>query len=148
MVFGEAEGIGASEEVFEGFKRDAVTPTGAKQEQIIKGVSFVGAGAQTLFTVPENKTLFISSVWMSIDMGVVTSADPQPVHRLEVQEQDALLLAIVPAGTEVSNTATNQQASTSYPMPVKVNQFETVKLTILGAVGAGGFTGWLQDKDI
>ena len=113
-------------------------------EQIFRSArDEIGATSKTLFTVPKNKTLFITNCFLSIDgLGNIATST-----RISITENDFDLLVINQSG--VAEARVNNCLATSYPMPIKVNENETVKL-IVGSIheASGGFVGFLLSKKI
>jgi hypothetical protein len=110
-------------------------------EQIIKTASIVNT-TSTLYTVPANFTLFITTSFLSSDNiagGAGTTAAQLKIGSTIILRQ----LHSLPAG---DHTSTSQD----YPMPLRVNPNDTVTLFSDSAnlFVSGGFTGFLLPRKI
>ncbi len=115
--------------------------------QIIR--SQVGTqSSTTLYTVPANKILFITSAWGAV-MDPMGESNPQTLDinpsgttRILLQLY-AFLYFDAGSGNLMKITKT---VTASYPMPLKLEATRTVILNQTGNVLlSGGFTGWLED---
>lgn len=113
--------------------------------QIIRQ-GLAGAGSTiTLYTVPLNRVLWITSSWISGNHTQVgTTAGSQLTFS---QPASTTLLRLRIGRTALSVEATHLTMSNSYPMPIKVEG--VVQLTSgLGSSAHGGFSGWEEAKRI
>jgi len=112
-----------------------------KWELISRETSRTTGGTTTFFTVPENKTLYITSAWIS---GQGTSVGTVVNFRLNTSTSVGTLLRIF------TNQLASQGYAIPYPLPVKLESGQTVSFSISigqGTAGAG-FHGFLIDKRI
>ena len=111
----------------------------ADEEPIIDSASRTGGGTTTMFTVPARNTLYITSAYIS---GINNNAGTIINAFLQIRQEEFLRIALVSLG--VSNQ------SLSFPMPLKVEEGETVNFTIAVGQGTGfaGFHGFLIPKKI
>lgn len=106
------------------------------------------AGLATIFTVPENKTLYITTAWISWS-SEATGATTNSNFAIVVQASAAtntILQSRKPAVNGIHGGL-----ATPYPMPIKVESGQPVLL--VGGLSAAdavtsGFTGFLIDKRI
>ena len=113
-------------------------------EQIVRSeVDFIGAGEIILFDVPVKSTLFITSVWLSVDGSGQTSA----TSRITVNPRQLHLIGMNQSG--VASARVNASPTMNFSMPIKVNGGENVSLVVAGIHEAsGGFIGFLVPKRI
>lgn len=96
-------------------------------------------GDVTIFTVPPNKTLFITTAWISGSSdGVNVEAGFLTIYFNDVEN------SILGCSSGVKNEGNN---SLGFPMPIQVNSGGKVFLesTSGNFNVAGGFTGWIED---
>jgi len=140
MVFGEDIGLGEGGVTFQGFKKDPITAEGRKTQQIIRQVS----GSGSLFAVPENKVLFITTASIAQQHSTTGSSTN---CRIVVDGQSAILKTDVGLGSGDVNTTKQCFLSMSYPMPIECKVSCSVALGI-GSTSECTITGWLIDKQL
>lgn len=112
-------------------------------KQIIESQTRTSAGTSTILTVPDNKTIFITSAWISIvSIASVGAAAGQGV--IEVGGSAIL-------GTEGWNANLNTNSTNlDFSMPIKVEakQLITFRTNLAEIKGVGGIVGFQIDKKI
>ena len=109
-----------------------------------------GAQSLTIFTVPENFTLFITSVWLGSD-----NAAPGAGTATILFQVSSPLLVLLTDNLNLS-FASGSHASNSLTMPIKVSSGASVNIQLemisSGApttvIAHGGFTGFILPKKI
>lgn len=91
----------------------------------------------TLFTVPFDSILFISSAYIT----TVGTAVAGTVTLRTGSNSFTILLARTPPSTGASDTLPQ-----TFPMPLIVPPGETIIISTGNATGSAGFTGWLEKK--
>lgn len=146
MVF-EGSDVPLEEDILK-IKREFITTWLDWAAQNLERVSQTVAGLATIFTVPENKTLYITTSWISWSSeasGATTNS-----NFAIVLSAAAAINTILQSRKPAVNGIHGGEA-TCYPMPIKVESNQTVLL--VGGLAAAdavtsGFTGFLVDKRI
>lgn len=122
-------------------------PTHSEWAAINRPQIFVSTGAsvtattETLYTVPDNQTLFISSLWANI-ADDASAARGDVVIKTNIAQAKLILLS------KIAQNSTNA-ISISYPMPIRVEGGDEVQMEVsANCKGDGGFVGWIEDKRI
>ena len=109
-------------------------------------------GASLIFTVPNNKTLFITSAWVG---GMETANVNSHGHIILFIEDPAASGTLPILGASVDHVTGqhggNTNNSLSFPMPLRVEQKNKIAITspnINTPRMRGGFQGFLLDKKI
>ncbi len=109
-------------------------------EQVFKQGTAAGASA-TLYTVPDNFTLFITSAWVSVSCITGNPADRSGTILFN-NSLRIIDTSIYPGNTVNSNTL-------SFPMPLKINTKAVIEiLSSANSRSRGGFQGFLLPKKI
>jgi len=115
------------------------------REQIFRTLrNQAGGGAFRLFEVPKGNTLFITNTFIS-HSGDTTGFTSSQVTILP---RNIDLIAVQHDGT-ASVPNTNTSSSLAFPMPIKVNEGETIDLFAgINLFASGGIIGFLVPRKI
>lgn len=107
------------------------------------------ASTGTFFTVPDRKTLYITSAWIAFS-DLAAGATSNSEYVLSIGSASSAVSAFLSLSKPNVNED-NGAISSTYPMPIKVESDQVVRLT--GGTSAAhqitaGFTGFLVDKRI
>jgi len=112
-----------------------------KDKQVIETRGTTG----TMFTVPSKNTLFITSAFMDLRNTNTTSSG---TVRIFIGATNKAILQIN-SGSDLSRAVGIATNSQTYPMPIRVDENQTVELSVSSSVGGfGGIQGFLIDKRI
>ena len=118
---------------------------GKYSTQIINSVRAVTADT-TIYTVPANKILYITAMWVNARIANATFTQNAEI---KINPAGATVYLIrVQAGRidQTTTTDTTGHLSISFPMPIRLEATRTVIL-VASASGysGGGFAGWLEN---
>lgn len=116
------------------FVRSWIEWTSENRQQIIRTAFSPG----TLFTVPDNNTLWITSAYVSANNSTVGD---QAVT-LSITNNFQILRM------RIQNTADSNSLSSSFPMPIKVEEGQVIALSSNATNSTAGFTGFIVPKQI
>lgn len=120
-------------------------------EQIIKSAFVMsGSSSSTLYTVPKNKTLYITSAHICLGIREGNNAISSG-QGLEIYPDNLALLSFLPEITNgVNSGALISSNSVSYPMPLKVEAGKAVRIIkqTNNCDVAAGFQGFLLNSNI
>lgn len=110
-------------------------------EQVTR-FAFINGTTNSFFTVPNNFTLFITSIWMSGNCAAAGAA--QRDAQLDLGDDSKIIL-----GLRITGAGTNQSNSLNYTMPLKVETGRVVRLSSDANFAVScGFQGFLLPKKI
>jgi len=120
------------------------------RELVRRNSSRGSAGSTTLFTVPNNKTLYITNSYVSLV--IISSGAAFIIGAINVEggstgaDNGNIISAISSNISTSTGVRLGQNISISHQMPVKVRGNEVVFLTLdtAGASVLGGFVGYLE----
>jgi len=114
-----------------------------KQDGAVTG----GGGTFVLFTVPAKNTLYIVSASVT---SIVTSSSPGAAGGCSLRtNQNTASQDICQVRTSGDADGMVATSDMVYPMPIKVEEGQSVNLITIGALStasSGNFTGWLEPK--
>lgn len=133
---------------YEDWNRKVVTEmedAGKEKTQIVRSVQAVSSDT-TLYTVPANKVLYITAMYVSC---WCNSSTGNTVAEIQVNPGGTNRHLLRSWATKYEATyekPKSSQSSVSYPMPLKLEASRTVVLLASSTgYGAAGFVGWLED---
>ena len=106
------------------FRTWAEWATENSTRQFIEKVSRFGAGSIVILTVPENQTFFLTSAMISLSAG--TSSSTLFLGIPQFTDAEILQITVFSGRTD--------SISLSFPMPLKINQGEQLRITNTGAL--------------
>lgn len=106
-------------------------------------------GASVLFTVPKGKTLFITSAYVSgSTLPTTTASFGSSWVAINIDGSSVPILEVTLPRTNsgvANNDSLAGSSSLSYPMPIKANENQQIRLQSNGNLRkAGGFQGYLE----
>lgn len=120
----------------------------AQQETIVNVSSSLQNSNTTLYTVEDDKILWIVGAWVSC--APTSSFNTTDSASINITTGGNIVEAVCAnnqsAGTQ-TNSLPGNSVSQMFPMPLKVTAGEVVRLEIANSSmrASGGFNGWLED---
>lgn len=106
--------------------------------------SRLSGAADTLYTVPDNFTLFITSAFVTAMCNTGAPSQRSALLIIGNREENGTIISTSIVGGNTSTTAT-----LSFPMPIKINSKEQVRgILNVGLDARWGFQGFLLTKKI
>lgn len=145
MVF-EGEDVSLKEDILKPLPKEFVKTWAewASDKKIQVRRSGSGVNSFTLFTVPKNQTLFVTNAFLSMDGVAIVGV--APVASIDIAGQGGSLLR----HDATTNRAQDVHMTTSFPMPVKVNEGEGLRAIVSPGSNTfrvtAGIMGFLVDK--
>lgn len=122
-------------------------------DDIIIRSNLISGSTVDLFTVPANKTLFITSAWISGQaIKNANNASSFGIRLAGTGSFTRYFVGVWINAGEATHPPVIATSANNFNMPIKVESGEIVQihksLVTSTLQGAGGFTGWLEKKEI
>lgn len=118
------------------------TEGAGRNRTLVKGLgSANGAANTTLYTVPANKVLFVTSAWICAQ-----SIDSSNIRNCYIADNTGWWLVGTMMGKAPAGYSTNANITPTFPMPLRFVAAQTIILySQTSANASGGFAGWIED---
>lgn len=119
----------------------------SENREQVQGWNFAqNINTSTIYTVPDNFTLFITH--LALNLHTVTSTAMGDVWITIKQNSNTNRVLMLSRGNVGSNT--HDSTAVSFTMPLKVESGELVQISsnVAGMVGNGIMSGWIEPKKI
>jgi len=124
-------------------------------EIIIRDAEFTNTTGVTLFGVPQNTTLFITSAWCTSIIDAEAGDEPRVsiiVSEYVGSASQGKIIGCASLSKGIGDVSNANSVAMNYSMPIKVNAGSTVELVkstgSITSLAMGGFSGWLEKKKV